>query len=108
MFLIELNPQSLALLSHLTKSPLTAERAVEVFQCTAIPPFSEGAFLCQFTGDSLRILRKAHKMTQTDLAALVGMHKTYISRLESGYCINPGLDTLGKLGEALNCKFMLI
>jgi len=108
MFLIELNHHSLALLSRLTKSELTAERAVEVFQCKAIPPFSEGDFLCQFTGDSLRILRKAHGLTQTELGAKIGLHNTYISRLESEFCINPGFDTLRKLGEVLNCKFMLM
>lgn len=108
MFIIELNSESIALFATIAKSPnITPDRIQEIYQVTVIPPFSARGFLCQFTPDSLRIIRKGRKLTQAQLTEITGLHNTYLSRLESGYCINPGLDTLAKLSEALGCKFML-
>ena len=36
------------------------------------------------TGQELRELRKAHKLTQKALGALLGYHANYIARLERG------------------------
>lgn len=109
MFIIELNSESIALFAAITKDPnITPDRIKEIYQVTVIPPFSARGFLCQFTPDSLRIIRKGRKLTQAKLEQITGLHNTYLSRLESGFCVNPGLDTLKKLGEILDCKFMLI
>ena len=45
-------------------------------------------------GDRIRELRKARKVTQTELGAALGVSKTYILELEKGYSENPTLRML--------------
>lgn len=59
-------------------------------------------------GESVRWRRKALRMTQKELAALIRLHRrpttaSYISRIESGK-IDPRLSTINSLARALKVK----
>lgn len=49
----------------------------------------------------LRRLRRARKLTQTELARRVRVTQGYIARLESEPGLNPSLPTLRRLAKAL-------
>lgn len=51
--------------------------------------------------DGIRKARKAAKITQEDLAEMVGLNRATISKYESG-AIAPTLEQLGKIARALN------
>ena len=53
--------------------------------------------------ENLRAIRKARKMTQEDLALLVGVSASSISQYESG-SKTPSFETALKLAEALDCE----
>lgn len=52
-------------------------------------------------GAALRAVRERQGLTQADLALAAGLHRTHISLLERGKRRAPGLDTVAKLGAAL-------
>ena len=52
--------------------------------------------LDQSFGNALQRLRKKHDLSQEELAFRVGIHRTYISQLES-----PSLRTIGKICDEL-------
>ncbi len=56
---------------------------------------------------SLRDYRRARKMTQTDLAELMGTTQAAVSLLESG-AANPQADTIEALADALGLEVMLV
>ncbi|MCW2814194.1 MAG: hypothetical protein JWN84_1649 [Nocardioides sp.] len=51
-------------------------------------------------GEQLVALRKAHHLTQGELAAATGVGQSEISRIEQGKA-NPTMDTLARLGSSL-------
>jgi transcriptional regulator with XRE-family HTH domain len=51
-------------------------------------------------GAALRAVREQRGMSQTDLSAASGLHRTHISRIERGAC-NLRYDTLMKLRHGL-------
>lgn len=53
-------------------------------------------------GGMLRSLRKQHKITQRQLAALVGIDYTYISKIESGTMDPPAEDKIIRMAELLH------
>lgn len=55
-------------------------------------------------GDLLRSLRKQHKITQRQLAALVGIDFTYISKIESGTMDPPAEDKIIRIAEVLGVE----
>lgn len=55
----------------------------------------------QWFGSRIRSLRKHKRMTQADLARLVGIDRTYIGGVERGER-NIGLMNIKKLADALN------
>lgn len=52
---------------------------------------------------NLRSMLVDHGLTQSDLAAKVGVTPAYISQLLSGHR-TPQLETLEKLAKAMNCR----
>lgn len=52
-------------------------------------------------GDNLKQLRTERKLSQTELANLVKVHPTHVSRYERGQA-NPTVDVVRKIAEALN------
>lgn len=56
--------------------------------------------LDQDFGNALQRLRKAHDLSQEELAFRVGIHRTYISQLERGLK-SPSLRTIGKICDEL-------
>lgn len=52
-------------------------------------------------GKKLREVRLKKKLSQGDVARILGIHRTYISGLERGRR-NPSLATIQKLAKALN------
>ncbi len=55
-------------------------------------------------GKSLKKHRKKNKLTQEQLAEIVGIHATYVGKLESGKN-NPSTDMLRRFTIALNVTF---
>ena len=56
-------------------------------------------------GARVRQLRLAKELSQKRLAALIGVHHTYLSKAESGrldYALYPGEDLVRKLAVALS------
>lgn len=51
-------------------------------------------------GDKLQKVRKAHGVSQEELAAKLAMHRTYIGMIERGER-NPTIRTLYKIAKAL-------
>jgi len=49
----------------------------------------------------LRELRKQKKLSQAELAKIVGVHHTHIGRYERGVSARPAADTLKKLADIL-------
>lgn len=58
-------------------------------------------------GKQLKYLRKEKGLTQEELAAKVGVHPTYIGKIESGKS-NPSAVLLFKLSRALKVKLYSI
>jgi transcriptional regulator with XRE-family HTH domain len=54
-------------------------------------------------GEKILRLRKAHTLTQTELAARAGISQTIISRLEGQARRNVNADVLKRLALALGC-----
>ncbi len=54
-------------------------------------------------GEQLRYLRKEQDLTQENLAEKIGVHPTYIGKIEGGKS-NPSTITLFKLSRALKVK----
>jgi transcriptional regulator with XRE-family HTH domain len=54
-------------------------------------------------GTRVRKLRQQHKMSQQELARLVGVNQSFISKMESGEQTNPNAETLKRLARALGC-----
>ncbi len=52
-------------------------------------------------GQRVRELRVSKKMSQGDLAKILGVHRTYVSGIERGLR-NPSLLTLKKISKALD------
>ncbi len=52
-------------------------------------------------GARLKRLRKARGLKQADLAKRAGLHRVYVTQLETGVKTNPRLDTLQRLAKAL-------
>ncbi len=50
---------------------------------------------------TLRRLREAKGLTQGELADRAGLHRVYVTKLETGAETNPTLDTLRCLAKAL-------
>lgn len=55
-------------------------------------------------GERLRNLRKQQKVTQRQLAALVGIDFTYISKIESGTMDPPAEDKIIRMAEVLRVE----
>jgi transcriptional regulator with XRE-family HTH domain len=53
-------------------------------------------------GRRLRELRKAKVLNQKQLADMVGLDFTYLSKIETGTMPPPTVETIGKLAEALH------
>jgi putative transcriptional regulator len=53
--------------------------------------------------DMLVKLRKAHRLSQTELAKKVGVDRSMINNIEAGR-VNPGLAVAVKIANVLNCK----
>ena len=53
--------------------------------------------------DKVRLMRKAQKLNQTQLARRVGVAQAYISEIEKGKK-TPSVDVLEKLCDALDCS----
>lgn len=53
-------------------------------------------------GERVRQRRKEHSLTQEELAHLAGLHRTYMTHVETGR-VNPSLETLARLAVALGC-----
>jgi transcriptional regulator with XRE-family HTH domain len=51
-------------------------------------------------GDRLRAARTSTGVSQEQLAALAGVHRTYVGHIERG-TVTPTLDTIVRLAEAL-------
>jgi transcriptional regulator with XRE-family HTH domain len=51
-------------------------------------------------GAALRTVREQQGMSQVDLSAAAGLHRTHISRIERGLC-EPRFETLMKLRRGL-------
>lgn len=58
-------------------------------------------------GDALKQLRKQHSITQIELAKKSGISRSQIILIETGAEINPGLDTLEKLGNAVGYEVVI-
>lgn len=53
-------------------------------------------------GQRVRERREGRGATQEELAHLAGLHRTYMTHVETGR-VNPGLETLARLALALEC-----
>lgn len=53
-------------------------------------------------GERVRELRQNRALTQEELAHLAGLHRTYMTHVETGR-VNPSLETLARLARALEC-----
>lgn len=53
-------------------------------------------------GDRVREHRQQRTLTQEDVAHLAGLHRTYLTHVETGR-VNPSLETLARLALALDC-----
>ena len=64
------------------------------------------AYLCHVSLIVLKLreLREQAGLTQVELAEMVGVDQTYISRLELNKRRTIGFDLLGRLCEALDCE----
>jgi len=51
-------------------------------------------------GKKVREIRLKKKLSQGDIARILGVHRSYISGLERGVC-NPSLTTVQKVAKAL-------
>lgn len=58
-------------------------------------------------GENLKMYRKAHKMSQKDLAYKLNISKSYMSELESGKR-NPSIETVQKIAEKLNISTLYL
>lgn len=54
-------------------------------------------------GHAVRALRQAKSISQEDLAAMAGLHRTYIGGVERGER-NPGLKNIFRIARALGCQ----
>jgi transcriptional regulator with XRE-family HTH domain len=54
-------------------------------------------------GTRIQKLRQQRKMSQLALARLIGVHQSFISKMESGGQTNPNAETLKRLARALGC-----
>ena len=54
-------------------------------------------------GTRIHKLRQQRKMSQQELARLVGVNQSFISKMESGEQTNPNAETLKHLARALGC-----
>ena len=52
------------------------------------------------TGENIKKLRRLQKLSQEDLAALIGIHRNNLSKIETGK-VNIPLITLFKIAQAL-------
>jgi transcriptional regulator with XRE-family HTH domain len=57
--------------------------------------------------ETLRTLRKSHKISQNDLALTIGVSREYVGRVENGKT-SPSVEVLNKWCEALGCKLSVI
>lgn len=57
-------------------------------------------------GEAIKTARKEHNMTQDQLAALMGVKKAQVSRIERGY--NPTLNTIVRAFSALGMPVSLV
>lgn len=53
-------------------------------------------------GERVRERRQKRGLTQEELAHRAGLHRTYMTHVETGR-VNPALDTLARLALALEC-----
>lgn len=53
-------------------------------------------------GEILKVFRQNRDMSLQDVARAAGLSKGHVWELESGRQVNPSIDTLCKLGVALN------
>lgn len=51
-------------------------------------------------GNNIALIRKELKITQQDLADLIGMERTSLSQIETG-AYNPSADTMKKISDVL-------
>lgn len=56
----------------------------------------------------ISVLRERKGMTQAELAAAMGIHRTSLQRLESGLVENPGIRTLVAASRGLGVKLAAI
>lgn len=68
--------------------------------------FDEEAYTF-YTGQILAGARKEMKMTQSELAKMVGTNKSYISKIENGL-IEPGVGLFLRIIDALGLKFEIV
>ncbi len=54
-------------------------------------------------GTRVRKLRQQRKMSQQELARLVGVNQSFISKMENGEQTNPNAETLKQLARTLGC-----
>lgn len=54
-------------------------------------------------GTRIHKLRQQRKMSQQELARLIGVNQSFISKMESGEQTNPNAETLKRLAQALGC-----
>lgn len=59
--------------------------------------------ILQKLGNELKILRKAQGLTQEELAEKVGVHATYIGKIEGGKS-NPSVRMIFRISRALDVK----
>lgn len=57
----------------------------------------------ELTGKKIKKARKNAKLTQNELAEKVGVHVSYISRIERGV-VNPSIEVIGNIAKALKVK----
>lgn len=68
--------------------------------------FDEEAYTF-YTSQILAGARKEMKMTQSELAKMVGTNKSYISKIENGL-IEPGVGLFLRIIDALGLKFEIV
>lgn len=56
--------------------------------------------------EQLRLIRKMHKVSQQDIADIVGVSRSYFSQMENGK-YNPSVDVLAKWCNALGCRLSI-
>ena len=62
----------------------------------------EGEFMAAFDNTALRTARKAKKLTQADLAEMVGCEDRYLRGLESGKKKNPSFLLVSQICSCLD------